>query len=130
MIKVYFDGKCGLCKKEIDYYRKVSPKNIFLWIDIANDPKPLESINIEHYQALKKMHVQDNNGNIRTGVDAFIIIWRQINYWNIISKLVSLPVIREISNYFYNKFADYRFKKYDHCKVAFDKFNNANKYKN
>ena len=33
-IKVYFDGNCGLCSKEINYYRKIDKKNIFEWVNI------------------------------------------------------------------------------------------------
>ena len=34
MIKVFFDGKCGLCSKEINYYIKIAPAGIFDWQDI------------------------------------------------------------------------------------------------
>ena len=34
MIIVFFDGKCNLCSKEINYYRKIAPKGIFDWQDI------------------------------------------------------------------------------------------------
>ena len=29
LTKVFYDGKCGLCSKEINYYKKISPDNIF-----------------------------------------------------------------------------------------------------
>ncbi|MDE4948910.1 DUF393 domain-containing protein, partial [Francisella tularensis subsp. holarctica] len=28
MIKVFYDGLCGLCTKEINQYKKIAPKNI------------------------------------------------------------------------------------------------------
>ena len=39
MIKVLYDGKCGLCNKEISYYKKIANNNKFKWLDIANNPK-------------------------------------------------------------------------------------------
>ena len=35
LITVFYDGKCGLCNKEIDHYRKISPVGIFHWQDIT-----------------------------------------------------------------------------------------------
>ena len=35
LITVFYDGKCGLCNKEIDHYRKISPVGIFNWQDIT-----------------------------------------------------------------------------------------------
>ena len=39
MIKVLYDGKCGLCNKEISYYKKIANNKKFKWLDIANNPK-------------------------------------------------------------------------------------------
>ena len=41
MIEVFFDGKCGLCSKEIAYYQSIAPSDIFAWMDIATDASPL-----------------------------------------------------------------------------------------
>ena len=30
MIQVFYDGKCGLCAKEIEYYKGIVPQGIFL----------------------------------------------------------------------------------------------------
>ena len=40
----FFDGKCGLCSKEISYYQGIAPVGIFVWKDIANDPAPFKSM--------------------------------------------------------------------------------------
>ena len=37
MIKVLYDGKCGLCNKEINYYKKIANNKNFKWLDIANN---------------------------------------------------------------------------------------------
>ena len=31
MIEVFFDGKCGLCSKEIAYYQSIAPSGVFVW---------------------------------------------------------------------------------------------------
>ena len=52
LTKVFYDGKCGLCSKEINYYKKISPNNIFEWHDIATNPKALKEIKVSQYDAL------------------------------------------------------------------------------
>ena len=39
MITVFYDGKCGLCSKEINHYRKVAPSGIFSWQDITESAR-------------------------------------------------------------------------------------------
>ena len=46
MIKVLYDGKCGLCNKEISYYKKIANDKKFKWLDIANNPKDLREFNV------------------------------------------------------------------------------------
>ena len=79
VISVFFDGKCNLCSKEIDYYQRIAPKNTFNWVDITKTPGELDKFEIKLSDGLRLMHVADSNGNIFTGVDAFIIMWKQIS---------------------------------------------------
>ena len=51
MIEVFFDGKCGLCSKEIAYYQRIAPSGIFVWLDIATDASPLAAHQISQADA-------------------------------------------------------------------------------
>jgi predicted DCC family thiol-disulfide oxidoreductase YuxK len=118
MISVFFDGKCNLCSKEINYYQRIAPKNTFNWVDITKTPGELDKFEIKLSDGLRLMHVADSNGNIFTGVDAFIIMWKQIKYWKILGLFVSLPIVKQIANLLYRYFADWRFNRYEHCLIA------------
>ena len=118
VISVFFDGKCNLCSKEIDYYQRIAPKNTFNWVDITKTPGELDKFEIKLSDGLRLMHVADSNGNIFTGVDAFIIMWKQIKYWKILGLFVSLPIVKQIANLLYQYFADWRFNRYEHCLIA------------
>ena len=118
MISVFFDGKCNLCSKEIDYYQRIAPKNTFNWVDITKTPGELDKFEIKLSDGLRLMHVADSNGNIFTGVDAFIIMWKQIKYWKFLGLFVSLPIVKQIANLLYQYFADWRFNRYEHCLIA------------
>jgi predicted DCC family thiol-disulfide oxidoreductase YuxK len=118
MISVFYDGKCNLCSKEINYYQRIAPKNTFNWVDITKTPGELDKFEIKLSDGLRLMHVADSNGNIFTGVDAFIIMWKQIKYWKFLGLFVSLPIVKQIAKLLYQYFADWRFNRYEHCLIA------------
>ena len=120
MIKVYFDGKCALCSKEINYYQRIVPEGVFEWLDIATDPSLLEGLGISHREALKRLHVQDSAGTIKTGINAFQVIWEQLPNWRILGRITGVPGIYHFLEYLYVLFADYRFERLDHCKAIDD----------
>ncbi len=115
MITVYYDGKCNICRREINYYKKISSKNIFNWCDIANNPEKLLDMDIKINQALLYLHVKDEKDNIYIGIDAFIVIWKNLKNWRYIAYLISLPPIKIFANYVYIKFANYRFSRKIYC---------------
>ena len=118
MINVYFDGKCSLCKKEIAYYKTIAPVNRFLWKDIASDPSHLQEINVSQQAALRRLHVLDDENNLVVGFDAFIVIWLQIKWWQLLAQLASLPILNQALNMCYNWFADWKFKRSPHCSLS------------
>ena len=118
MIKVLYDGKCGLCNREIDYYKSIARKNVFSWLDVANEPHFLDEFNISQADALRRLHVIDVSGRIHIGVAAFAIIWQKLAYWRYLAVIVKLPVILPLTNAAYNMFAYYRFSRLPHCKLA------------
>ena len=71
MIEVFFDGKCGLCSKEIAYYQSIAPSGIFAWMDIATDASPLAAHQISQADALRHLHVRDAAGDWHIGAAAF-----------------------------------------------------------
>ena len=118
MIIVFYDGKCGLCSKEINYYRKIAPSGIFKWQDITESAKDLKKEGISLSEGLKLLHVKDNSGQIHVGIGAFIIIWKELKRWRVLAFLVSLPIIKQIVNIIYRIFARWRFNKLEHCQLA------------
>jgi predicted DCC family thiol-disulfide oxidoreductase YuxK len=124
MIKVFYDGKCGLCRREIEYYKSIQPPNVFEWIDITIDSSQLETMGVTYSDGLKLLHVLDSDNKLHIGVDAFIIIWRHINHFKILSIFVSLPIVRYFANYFYRVFATWRFSRLSHCQASMKTNNN------
>ena len=118
MIKVFYDGKCGLCSKEINHYRKIAPAGIFNWQDITESTDELKKEGISLSEGLKFLHAKNEEGLMHVGVDAFILIWKKLNRWQILAVFVGLPIIRQTANILYRYFAIWRFKRLAHCQLA------------
>ena len=118
MITIFYDGKCGLCSREINYYKKIAQVDKFQWLDIATDPAPLKPLKISQADGLRRLHGLDTAGRLHIGVDAFLLIWRELPYWCFLSMIVRLPGIRHLAQLAYNRFADYRFSRLAHCQIA------------
>ena len=108
MIKVYYDGKCGLCRREIGHYQKIAEPDRFHWVDITEDKRELEKSGLTFDVALRRLHAQDLEGRLYKGVDAFILIWKNLPRWKYLAPLISLPIIKPIADFAYDRFADWR----------------------
>ena len=114
MIKVFYDCKCSLCSKEIMYYRRIATPSVFDWQDINLLNYDLKHTVIKASDALKILHVIDSNNKLHLGVDAFIVIWNNLNYWRILARVLSIPIIKRISNIAYKLFKNWCFNKQSH----------------
>ena len=117
-IKVYFDGNCGLCSKEINYYNKIDKKNIFEWVNIYTHDTDLKKLGITKSEALMELHALDKNGKMYKGVDSFILIWKNLSFfWSILGNVVSFYPIYLTAKFAYRKFAIQRFNKLGYCDI-------------
>ena len=92
---------------------------IFDWQDVTQvSPQRLKSEGLTLSEGLRLLHAKDKNGQLQIGVDAFILIWSQLNRWRIVGKIVSMPGIKPIAEFLYTYFADRRFKSLEHCQLA------------
>lgn len=118
MITVFYDGKCGLCAREIAYYQRMAPENIFRWEDITRSQKLLKQHNISLVEGLMFLHVLDHKGKLHKGLEAFIIIWQHLEKWRHLARVLSLPGVRHLASVCYTGFARWRFNRLEHCQQA------------
>lgn len=120
-ITVYYDGKCGLCSREINHYKKIAPDGVFNWQDVTSDDRALNQDGIALSEALKSLHAKDRDGQFHTGVDAFILIWKELKGWKYLGYILALPIIRPCAQFAYKNFANWRFQRLEHCQIALEK---------
>ena len=109
-MKVFYDDKCSICNREIEYYKRQRIKDIE-WIGIHKDQEELNLKNITKDSYLKKMHVIDDNNELKVGVDAFIALWKKHQYLKYLAMIISFYPLKFIATIGYNIFAIIRFKR-------------------
>jgi predicted DCC family thiol-disulfide oxidoreductase YuxK len=117
MIKVFYDDKCNLCSREIEYYKKISKPSVINWCKLSQNKAELEKYAITYIQSLKMLHAVDSNGKLHIGIDAFIAIWQQLEGWKWIAKFISIPGFYQVSKNLYRRFANWRFNRLTHCVI-------------
>ena len=93
-IKVFFDGNCKVCSKEINFYNKHDRKNKFSWIDLNSKNKDLLKLGIDRKELIKSLHIQLHDGRIIKGVNAFRIIWREYPFLKFFSYILNFKIMR------------------------------------
>ncbi|MEP2439153.1 MAG: DUF393 domain-containing protein [Roseibium sp.] len=118
MLTVYYDGKCGLCAREIAFFQKRKASAPIRWNDVARAPETLAGSGLSEAEALMFMRVADNKGQIHSGIDAFIVLWGQFSGWRLLARLLRIPLLYALPSRLYRVFAKLRFNAYPHCRLA------------
>lgn len=130
MIHVYYDGACGLCRREIEHYQRLVPLSgaQIRWVDVMAGPDvlmlehlegPLAATPLTLLEALMALHVVDAEGRLHRGVAAFAVVWRCFPRWHWLAMLVSLPLVRHLADVVYALFARWRFQRLGYaCSTA------------
>jgi predicted DCC family thiol-disulfide oxidoreductase YuxK len=107
-ITIYYDGLCHLCSREMQHYQKMKGADKFLFVDISD---PLFDAAKEHLDAKlvhKVMHVRTAEGELCTGMDAFIVLWEQMPQLQWLARLAHNPLVKPCLNLGYCAFAAVR----------------------
>ncbi len=110
MTKVFYDGNCPICSREIKLYKQLCLDNKVEWYDISNNTNALKLINKSKDECLRSFHVIENDITYKE-VNAFFVLWRKIKYFKFASAFFNFFIIKSILNIFYKSYAKYRYRK-------------------
>ncbi len=105
MITVYYDGACPKCVKDRYNYEKLSGsagKNV-CWFDITGQDERLREIGIDPQKALMELHVKNENQQILSEIDAYILLMSKVPLLRPLAWLIGLPLIRPIFSKVYHR---------------------------
>jgi predicted DCC family thiol-disulfide oxidoreductase YuxK len=90
-MQVYYDGGCGVCSREIAFYRARPGADAFDWVDVSGvDPAALGP-DLTREAALARMHVRRADGTLLQGAAAFAAMWRQMPGFRWLGWLLAIP---------------------------------------
>jgi predicted DCC family thiol-disulfide oxidoreductase YuxK len=97
-ITVYYDGACPRCVRDRRHYEKLAgdSREQVRWFDITGREDQLREIGIDPHKALTELHVRDENGRIRSELEAYILLMRRVPLLKPLAWLIGLPVIRPL----------------------------------
>ena len=117
----FFDGACHLCSREVDHYRKIPGSEKIYFIDIAGNSFSAKDYGLDPVAVNREMHVKSPTGEIFTGVDAFIEIWKVLPHYQRYAALANHSAIKIFLKFGYRIFASvrpYLPKRKDSCEAC------------
>lgn len=110
-IRVFYDGACPLCQREVKRYQKLvaTHSETIDWIDISNNADALNEEYINYEDAMRLIHIKDGSGVHQVGLEAMLTLWDKIPYYRVISGLIrKLPKTHPLLAKFYEFLAKHR----------------------
>ena len=107
--KLFYDGGCPLCRKEINHYIKIDRQQRVEWIDITQNESLLQAEGLTFAQTMRLIHAVDIEGNRQIGVPAFLVIWDQLPGYHWLARAVRATRMTQPLNWLYYRFANWRY---------------------
>jgi predicted DCC family thiol-disulfide oxidoreductase YuxK len=104
MVRVFYDGGCPVCSREIAFYKARPGADGFEWVDVVNSPAQALGPGLSREQALSRMHVRLADGTLLSGAAAFAAMWRHMPGFRLLGALLSLPPFAALAEIGYRVF--------------------------
>jgi predicted DCC family thiol-disulfide oxidoreductase YuxK len=104
-ITVYYDGACPICVRDRRRFERLAGKRgaRVCWFDITGRDDELRALGIDPHKALTELHVRDEQGRIRSELDAYILLLGKIPLLKPLAWFIGLPVIRPLLARLYHR---------------------------
>src|SRR5262249_45910096 len=106
-LTLFYDGLCPLCAREIAYYRKRLTGSAVEYVDITDPHFDAHRHGVDPAAVHKQMHIKVGD-EVRTGVDAVIVLWDAMPGFRWLARLGRWPVVHGIMALGYRAFARLR----------------------
>jgi len=99
--KVLYNAECPVCRFEIHHYRVYAQASgLPLKFEDLNDTE-LSTWGLDQDKAARRLYVLDA-GEMTSGIDAFLVLWRKMPRYRWLARLVGLPGIRQVASLAYD----------------------------
>jgi len=102
-LRVYYDGGCPVCSREIAFYRSRPGGGRFEWVDVTRSDAELGP-GLTPQAALARMHVRTSSGTLLSGAKAFAAMWRMMPGLKWLGWLLAVPPFGTLAEWAYSGF--------------------------
>jgi len=109
-LKIYYDGSCRVCDREMAAYRRRDREGVLEFVDITAPGFEAHRHGRSQAEFMARLHVRDAEGRVQTGIDAFAAIWEALGGrgLTLLARIVRLPGIHLLATIGYATFARFR----------------------
>ena len=95
-ITVFYDGACPRCVRDRQRYQCWAGQAgaSVCWFDITGQDEPLRTLGLDPHRALTELHVLDEHRQIRSELDAYILLMERVPRLKPLAWLIGRPAIR------------------------------------
>ncbi|MDZ7853546.1 MAG: DUF393 domain-containing protein [Halomonas sp.] len=104
-LKVYYDGACPICRRDRARYERWAGEagDQVAWCDVNAHQETLREKGVDPQSALLSLHVEEEGGRIREGIDAYILLMRRVPRLKPLAWLIGLPGLKEALRWYYDR---------------------------
>lgn len=100
--RILYNAQCPVCRFEIHHYRDyAADQDLPLRFDDLN-AADLAPWGLTQDEAARRLYVL-HDGQMTSGIPAFLILWRQMPRYHWLARLIDLPVIRPTACFVYDR---------------------------
>jgi len=110
-LRVFYDGSCIVCAKEIEHYLRKNHDGKLVAIDISSPDFDPMAYQITIADFMLQLHAIDQDGQVFKGVDSFWAIWQAFptsTIYGLMGHIIRLPVVNRFARIGYWLFARVR----------------------
>lgn len=107
-MKVFYDGACPMCSREIEFYKSRQSIETVEWVDLAKLDSEFAYPGISREQALKRFHVVTPQGQILSGGAAFTQMLCSIRMLRPLGVTLRIAPLAWLLDQIYNQFLKIR----------------------
>ncbi|MEQ8710381.1 MAG: DUF393 domain-containing protein [Rhodospirillales bacterium] len=101
-ITTYYNGSCPVCRAEISHYRRKRADGLD-WRDISQDAEALQALGVSLETAKRRLHVRLRDGQVVSGVDAFLVIWQEMPGFRWLPPVIGNRLVKPVAVFLYDR---------------------------
>lgn len=109
-LKVYYDGSCPVCRLDRTRYERWAGEagREVAWCDLNEHQGTLRAKGIDPQAALLSLHVEEEDGRVQEGIDAYVLLMRRVPRLKPVAWLIGLPGLKPLLRWCYDRWVKRR----------------------